>query len=385
MNKSYFGIIISMIIIMLGYPTFCLIEHGFNFQLWPNVAEHPSVFFKKSLITGGVHLVETYKLMFAGQAPALAAGGFMQALVLTCMLSGIGVWISMPTVARPRRDPAETYGGARWASAADRRRLRAGLEVGTDPVTGQTIRVAVRSNLVTIAPPRTGKTSGLLIPNLLVPEANAWSGPVVVIDPKGEVYAATARRRRQLGRRVMCLDPIGIVNGRDTWNPLQDLDPSNILSLQRVARALLPDTGSSDGQYFRDRAVDVIVAGFLASHKERRMTARRVSQYLSDTQLFARALEGIEAGPARNVAALLDADAKTRDPILSTAAQAFQWCDDTRLQTLTNSSNVDLADVCRGKADLFITLPTEDLRGLAPLIRWLLTELFSCVRRNIPT
>lgn len=127
-----------------------------------------------------------------------------------------------------------------------------------------------------------------------------------------------------------------------------------------------------------------MVEGFLAAQAEGRPTAQRVSQYLAGLDLFATALKAVSANPARKVAVLLDADPKSRDPILSTAAQAFQWCDDPRLQQLTATSTLDLRAVCRGEADLFITLPTEDMRGLAPLIHWLLTELFTSVRRNRP-
>ncbi|MBX9934750.1 MAG: type IV secretory system conjugative DNA transfer family protein [Methylobacterium sp.] len=368
----------------VGYPLACLAEHGTDLRLWPSVAEVPTTFLHRGLTTYGVHIVDTYWTMFSGRAPALAGGGFVQALVVTIIGAAGAGWVGTPKLKGPQRDPNETYGGARWTTVSERARMRAGLEIGTDPVTGRTIRFAVKGNLLSIAPPRTGKTSGLLIPNLLAPEKTAWFGPVVVIDPKGEAYAATARRRRDLERRVFCLDPKGLVGGTDTWNPLLTFDPDDILYLQRLARALLPSSVSDNGQYFVDRAADVIVAGFLAAREEGHPSARRVSQYLADLDLFAKALKPVLADPARKVAVLLDADPKTRDPILSTAAQAFQWCDDPRLQRMTATSTIDLRAVCRGEADLFITLPTEDMNGLAPLIRWLLTELFTSVRRNRP-
>ena len=75
-------------------------------------------------------------------------------------------------------------------------------------------------------------------------------------------------------------------------------------------------------------------------------------------------------------------EAKTRDPILSTAQQSFQWCDDKRLQDLTSESTFSLADLCNGDTDLFISVPTEDLESLAPFLRWLLTDLFVAIRRH---
>ena len=97
---------------------------------------------------------------------------------------------------------------------------------------------------------------------------------------------------------------------------------------------------------------------------------------------LADALKGVAGTTANRVRQFLTMDAKTRDPILSTAQQAFQWCDDERMQTLTSESTFSLVDLCAGDTDLFITLPTENLEALAPFLRWLLADLFATIRRN---
>src|SRR4051812_27510742 len=56
------------------------------------------------------------------------------------------------------------------------------------------------NHLMTVAPTGAGKGRGVIIPNLL-----AYPGPAVVIDPKGEAYQTTARRRRQMGQQVVVL------------------------------------------------------------------------------------------------------------------------------------------------------------------------------------
>ena len=51
-------------------------------------------------------------------------------------------------------------------------------------------------------PPRTGKTGGFIIPNLILSELHAWAGPAVVIDPKGDAYKAVKRHRETtMGRK----------------------------------------------------------------------------------------------------------------------------------------------------------------------------------------
>ncbi|XYD06879.1 type IV secretory system conjugative DNA transfer family protein [Methylobacterium sp. NMS12] len=369
---------------LLGYPVLTLAQHGYDIRLWPDLVLTPDrwlAFLRWSWGAGGIML---YTEMFTGISPAIVGGGMLGAWAffgLTAALVGV---ILVPRPAAPRRDPNATYGDARLANLRERRQMSAGLELGRDPDTGRPIRVAVRSNLISIAPPRTGKTSGLVIPNLAAPEAEAWFGPCVVIDPKGEVYRAVAERRRALGRHVRCLDPVGLVGGTDRFNPLLRTDPRDILYLQRVARALLPVSSGGDHQYFRDRGVDAIVSGFLAARKQSTPTPAAVARLLGDPEMFAAALNGLKAAPAVKLRALLAADPRTRDPILSTAMQAFAWCDDPRLQHLTGESSFALSDLGKGNTDLFLTVPTEDLESLAPLIRWLLTEVFTTIRRRRP-
>jgi type IV secretion system protein VirD4 len=80
-------------------------------------------------------------------------------------------------------------------------------------------------HLITVASTGTGKGVSAIIPALL-----RYSGPVIVIDPKGENYAVTARRRREMGQNVVVLDPFEITGAsrldRATLNPLDYITPS---------------------------------------------------------------------------------------------------------------------------------------------------------------
>src|SRR6185312_2522898 len=108
---------------------------------------------------------------------------------------------------KPLRDASGVHGNSDWASETDLAKMTDGLELGVSPVSERAVRVQIEGNIVTIAPPRSGKTGGFVIPNLAVPEQKAWAGPAVVIDPKGDVYKAVRRRRAELGKTVRCLDP----------------------------------------------------------------------------------------------------------------------------------------------------------------------------------
>jgi type IV secretion system protein VirD4 len=366
-----------------GFPIAELTVHGLDLSLWPAIAQHPSAWFSAMANSFGLESLIIYSDMAFGHTNSLGpAGRLAAAWILAGPLLAL-VACFVPNYG-PRRDPKGTHGNARWATRRERARMRVGLELGLDPDTGRPIRISTESHLITVAPPRTGKTSGLVIPNLAAPEKTAWFGPAVVMDPKGEIFRAVAARRRQLGRTVRCLDPIGIVGGVDTWNPLATLNPNNILHLQRIARALLPDHVSGESVYFQNRAVDVIVGAFLAAYSVRRAKPAFAFWLLSNIDQFERALKPLKGAAASSAMAVLKMDAKGRDSILSTAAQAFSWCADPRLQHLTGKSSFRLSDLAQGNTDLFITLPVEDMTTLTPLMRWLLCELFTVVRRQRP-
>jgi type IV secretion system protein VirD4 len=59
-------------------------------------------------------------------------------------------------------------------------------------------------HVVTVAGARSGKSSTVLIPNLL-----RYPGSVIVLDPKGELARACAAHRARMGQRVFVLDPFG--------------------------------------------------------------------------------------------------------------------------------------------------------------------------------
>jgi type IV secretion system protein VirD4 len=366
-----------------GFPIAELTVHGLDLSLWPAIAQYPSAWFSVMASSYGLDSLSIYRDMAFGHTNSLGPAGRLAAawILVGPVLALIGCFV--PNYG-PRRDPNGTHGNARWATRRERGKMRIGLELGLDQDTGRPIRVSTESHLITIAPPRTGKTSGLVIPNLAAPEKTAWFGPAVIFDPKGEIFRAVAARRRELGRTVRCLDPIGIVGGTDTWNPLATLNPNNILHLQRIARALLPDHVSGEAVYFQNRAVDVIVGAFVAAHSVKRATPAYAAKLLSDVKEFEKVLEPLKGAAASGAMAVLKMDAKGRDSILSTAAQGFSWCTDPRLQRLTQKSSFPLSALSDGDTDLFITLPVEDMTTLTPLMRWLLCELFTVVRRQRP-
>ncbi|KAJ8138612.1 hypothetical protein OY671_008175, partial [Metschnikowia pulcherrima] len=94
-------------------------------------------------------------------------------------------------------DGDDTHGSARFATDRETRTFAQngdGSSIGRDRKSGKSSRYAGPSHSSTIAPTRTGKGVGTIIPNSL-----DYPGPVVCIDPKGENARITARHRAKFG------------------------------------------------------------------------------------------------------------------------------------------------------------------------------------------
>jgi type IV secretion system protein VirD4 len=86
-----------------------------------------------------------------------------------------------------------------------------------------------------------GKSSSVVIPN-----AFAWRGSLVVLDVKGEAFKATAGYRRDvLGQDVYLFDPAAENERTHRWNPLQPVQRDSVSRFDQISRQafmLFPDS-----------------------------------------------------------------------------------------------------------------------------------------------
>lgn len=102
------------------------------------------------------------------------------------------------------------------------------------------------AHLVTIAGSRSGKGTSLIIPNLL-----NYSGPAIVVDPKGENANVTAKwREEELMQNVFVLDPFGETKFKsNSLNPLLFLNPKSpefMDDITDLADALIVKSNAND-------------------------------------------------------------------------------------------------------------------------------------------
>ena len=129
---------------------------------------------------------------------------------------------------------------AHWARKADLRAIRGRRRrvgvflLGTHR--GRMLTTQPETSVLVIGPTRSGKTAGLVIPNLL-----DWDGPAIATSTKGELVDLTAGHRQSRGP-VYVYDPTGDIGGRYrtvTWSPLagcQSLDRAWMVASWLCAR-----------------------------------------------------------------------------------------------------------------------------------------------------
>ena len=86
---------------------------------------------------------------------------------------------------------------------------------------GELVTYSGDGHIITFAPTGTGKTSGPVITNALT-----HPGQLIVLDMKGEVYAATVESRRVMGQEVH----VHVIDLRDESNS-DSLNPLDLVAL----------------------------------------------------------------------------------------------------------------------------------------------------------
>lgn len=237
-------------------------------------------------------------------------------------------------------------------------------------------------HLMMVAGSRGGKSVCLLIPNLLL-----YEGSALVIDPKGELAAATAEHRtKNLGQAVTVLDPWGVSGEgtapyRGSFDPLTELrdDPGNLIeNAELVADALIipAERGESHWTDAARALVRALVIWLVLDPDGSGGSVDRLPSIIASM-----AAQGDEAGGlldtladldpatapegqaeafaviASQAAMMLGTGDKERASILSTARTQLVFLDSPSMAASVAASALVLADLKRRPSTVYLCLP----------------------------
>jgi type IV secretion system protein VirD4 len=285
---------------------------------------------------------------------------------------------------RPTRKPTGSHGTAHWGNTADLLG-ESGLILGQDR-RGRYLRYAGDGHLLTVAPTRSGKGTGCVIPNLLT-----YPGGIVVTDPKGENYAVTARARSALGSRVQALDPFGIAGGEARFNPMDLIDATKDSAYDDAwllaDMLVVADRSGRDDAYW-DEEARALLAGLIlyvvsceapaqrSLGRVRGLLTLSTDQFtgLIHTMQASKELGGLIERAANRIA---QKEPRERSHVISAAQSHTHFLDSPAIARVISGSTIALGDLAAGALSLYVILPSGHLEAYR---RWMRLVIGSALR-----
>ncbi|MEM1149369.1 MAG: type IV secretory system conjugative DNA transfer family protein [Pseudomonadota bacterium] len=289
----------------------------------------------------------------------------------------------------------DTHGSARFAGRreiAALRRSKTGLLIGRNPERPyDLLRYDGPGHLLTLAPTRSGKGVGTVIPNLLVADRS-----VLVIDPKGENARLTGAARKAFGA-VHVLDPFGITGYLSAaYNPLDRLDPTSLdlgEDAATLADALVMDPPSQVSEAHWNEEAKALLTGlilFAAVHEDPgRRTLASVREYLTlPPERFQDLLKLMQesAGAAGLIARAanrhLGKAEREAASVLSNAQRHTHFLDSPRMSQVLGRTDFRFADLKHRTLSIFLVLPPDRLGTYARWLRLLIAQALQEIARD---
>lgn len=290
------------------------------------------------------------------------------------------------------RGEEQTRDDARWATGKDI--AKAGLRAGTGLVLGRHgggyLTSDTPTHCLVVAPTRSGKGVGLVVPNLL-----NWRGSLVCLDIKRENFRKTAGFRQAYGYNAFLWAPFSEDGRSHRFNPFDEIrkDPcKRIGDLMKIATILIKEPVKDDGHWvIEGRALFVGLALYVLDHDGMPSTIGSVYRLLGTEQELGEVIHHIvkshrELDPDMKTILLNFANkaAKERSGVKSAMSQALQLWKSPEIDAVTSASDFSLKELRRSKTAIYVGIATGDIPTAAPLLNVFFEQLMTTLATREP-
>lgn len=248
--------------------------------------------------------------------------------------------------------------------------------------------------ILTFAPTGSGKGRGAIIPTLLTVDR-----PMIVVDPKGENMAVTARQRREMGHQVFSLDPFGIMADKaDTLNPLDLLTLPGVdieAEAQKLAESISHDY-LSKREAFWDQHGTGLLAGLLhyaviGDEPSNLLTVRKRLVGNDPIHKIAESADELSNHNLEDTLAyneftsfLNQSERETRPSVLASCSAYLKTFNSQCVMKAVEKSTLKLTDIIAGKPmTIYLIIPADKLNSHRALLRfWLGSIIGSLLSRS---
>jgi len=288
---------------------------------------------------------------------------------------------------------APLHGAARFARESEIKRhgfrSSAGIVLGRKG--GRFLTFGGSEHVIVEAPTRSGKGTGIVIPNLLT-----WQGSVVVLDVKRENYDASAGFRAHYGQDVYLFNPTDREGRTARYNPLAYInrdDPDDvIIELQKIATMLFvaPDHGEafwSNGA----RTGFAGVGAWIAETSDEPLTMGAIYRHLNqgDARGFFKKELGnpsliLSVGCRTALADFAGGSDNSFADVKKTITNVLGLWLNPLVDAATAASDFDLRQLRKRPISIYLGVSPDELDRIAPLYNLLFQQLIDLNVRELP-
>lgn len=283
-----------------------------------------------------------------------------------------------------------TFGSSRWASQKQLRKV--GLLYDEGVFLGKAQKDYIRhdgaEHIMAIAPTRSGKGVGLVVPTLL-----SWIDSAVIHDIKGENWQLTSGWRSNFSHCLL-FDPTNTDSAK--YNPLLEVRKGEceVRDVQNIADILVDPEGSLERRNHWEKTAHSLLVGAILHvlYAEREKTLARVASFLSDPKRsFAKTLRAmmktnhlgnsdkaiVHPVVAQVARELLNKSENERSGVLSTAMSFLGLYRDPTVAEVTSQCDWRIADLMQADkpVSLYLVIPPSDISRTKPLVRLILNQI----------
>lgn len=315
------------------------------------------------------------------------------AIVFSGALAGIGAVVALRLKTEGQVKESQTFGSARFATEKELETSgllsRRGVVLGLD-LEGRYLRDDGPEHITVIAPTRSGKGVGLIIPTLL-----SWPDSVVVVDPKGENFQRTSGFREEFSK-VYYFNPCDPHSHR--FNPMLEIRQGNyeVRDSQLISDMLVDPGGEGFTSHWQKTAQSLLVASMLyVLRRGKTKSLFGVEEFLADPgagipeklEEMRKVVEEDGSAIAREARRVLDKSVDELSGVVSTLHTHLKLFDDPLVAAATSESDFSITDlVAEDKPmSLYLAIPTSDINRLRPIFRLMLDQILRRLTEELPT
>jgi type IV secretion system protein VirD4 len=258
------------------------------------------------------------------------------------------------------------------------------------------LMLAGQQGVCLAAPPRAGKGTGVVIPNLL-----NWPDSVICVDIKRENWRSTAGFRAASGQACYLFDPFSEHRSSARWNPFHYVAANperRVNDLQRIAEMLYPDPPNVDPFWTASaRSLFLGIALYLFETPSLPKTVGEVLRQgmASDDEGFGqhwkRIIEGRNSGRfplspqcVRALYDVIDLAPVTASSIRKTFTSRLDLWLNPILDWATSGNDFDLRELRSKRMSIYVGVNPDDLHRLRPVVNLLFQQAIGLQTRELP-